>query len=199
LDKLKSESKSSTDNKDLILAGIQVQPPVFFCSVEVSSPSDLNRLTYALKCLQREDPSLKVIYDDDVENTGQIVIQGMGELHLDIIKDRILKEYNLKIYFGALQIAYKEKPTVQIKKNLNFEKTINAKNNSVHIELTLVPVSGHVFDSVELIRSEENPFTDLSVDHLNAINHGIKSAFNSGETQKFAKTFFFANQSLLSF
>jgi elongation factor G len=145
--------------------------------------SETNRLVYALKCLQREDPSLKVQYEDDMENMGQVVIQGMGELHLEIIKDRILKEYNLKVFFGEMQIAYKERPTVKTTKQINLEKTINSKVNSVSIELTLLPVKGHVFDSVRVVRSEEHPMSDMTDDQLKAINHGIKSAFNSGKYQ----------------
>jgi elongation factor G len=106
--------------------------------------------------------------------------QGMGELHLDIIKDRILKEYKLKAYFGPLNIAYKELPTVKATKLLNYEKSWGEKKNSIQIELTVVPAKSHVFESVELVNQGENNFQDFPVEYLNSINHGVKSALNKG-------------------
>jgi elongation factor G len=82
---------------------MDIPPPVFFCTVEPETDADEKRLNFALQCLQREDPSLKVIFNDD-ENLGQTILQGMGELQLEIIKDRILREYKLKAYFGPLNI-----------------------------------------------------------------------------------------------
>lgn len=179
LNKLNKED--ATVDKKIILASLQIPPPVFFCSIETSSQSEENRLSYALKCLQREDPSLRVISNDE-ENYGQTIIQGMGELHLDIIKERIRKEYGIDVYLGPLQIAYKEMPTEKVFESLSSEKIINAKKNSVQIEMTLVPKADYTFKSVTLIRNEENGyFNDLNDEQLDAINHGIKSALNSGK------------------
>jgi len=72
----------------LILAGMIIPDPVFFCSVEPPSLSFQKMLDNALECLVREDPSLRVKYDED---TGQTILGGMGELHLEIIQDRIKK------------------------------------------------------------------------------------------------------------
>jgi elongation factor G len=163
----------------LLLAGLQVPPPVFFCSIEVTSQSEENRLSFALKCLQREDPTLRVISNDE-ETLGQTIIQGMGELHLDIIKERMKKEYGLNVFFGPLEIAYKEMPTVEVDERLNIEKTINSKKNVVEIEFKLIPKKDHVFTSVKIIRTEENQFSELTSEQLDAINHGVKSAFNAG-------------------
>lgn len=71
-----------------MLVGLTVPDPVFFCSIEPPSMAFQKNLDFALECLLREDPSLHVRTDPD---TGQTIIGGMGELHLEIIKDRILK------------------------------------------------------------------------------------------------------------
>jgi translation elongation factor EF-G len=104
-----------------------------------------------LECLKREDPSLRVSINDE-ENLGQTTIQGMGELHLDIIKDRILKEYKLKVFFGPLNIAYKEMPTKEITKVINYEKSINEKKNIIQMELSIIPCKDYEFKSVDLIK-----------------------------------------------
>ena len=164
----------------LLEAGLQIPPPVFFCSIEVNTQIEENRLKFALNCLQREDPTLKVIFDDEVSNSNQTIIQGMGELHLEIIKERIKKEYGLDVYFGPLEIAYKEAPTIEIKESLNIQRIINGKKNSVEIELVLIPKKDNIFNSVTVVRTPEQQFNDLNDEQLNAINHGIKSAFFAG-------------------
>ena len=158
---------------------LDVAQPVFFCSVEPSSESEEKRLAYALECLQREDPSLKVIPNDE-ENFGQTIIQGMGELHLDIIKDRILKEYKLKAYFGPLNIAYKELTTKSVIESINFEKSSTDKKVNIHMEIELIPSKDYTFDSIELIINDENHLDEISWEHIKAINHGVKSALNKG-------------------
>lgn len=158
---------------------LDVSPPVYFCTVEPASESEEKRLNFALECLQREDPSLKVLINEE-ENFGQTVIQGMGELHLDIIKDRILKEYKLKAYFGPLNIAYKEAPTKTVLELFHLDKSLNERKNSIEIELQLIPTKDYQFKSVTVVNKDENNLDEIQLDYLNAINHGITSALNKG-------------------
>lgn len=158
---------------------LDVAPPVFFCTVEPESESDEKRLNFALECLQREDPSLKVNLNDE-DNYGQTVIQGMGELHLDIVKDRILKEYKLKAYFGPLNIAYKEAPTREVSELLHLEKSLNERKNSIEIELKIVPTKDFQFKSVNVVKTHENNLEELPFEYIDSINHGILSALNKG-------------------
>jgi len=74
-----------------VLAGMDIPDPVFFCSVEPPSLAYQKALDHALDCLLREDPSLRMSFDSDM---GQTILGGMGELHLEVIKDRILKVSN---------------------------------------------------------------------------------------------------------
>ena len=83
-----SERKSSAKESNLVLSGMIIPEPAFFCSIEPISRSQQKNLDNALNCLSKEDPSLHVKID---QTTGQTILGGMGELHLDIIKDRIYK------------------------------------------------------------------------------------------------------------
>ena len=73
-------------------------------------------LDHALSCLTREDPSLRVTVNKD---TGQTVLSGMGELHLDVIHDRLTRDYGIDCSLGELQVAYREAPTVSVTKDGN--------------------------------------------------------------------------------
>lgn len=102
----KNSSLSSEMNFDeLISAGAIIPDPVFFCAIEAPSHGQQAALDKALNELQKEDPSLRVIVNTE---TGQTVLGGMGELHLDVIKGRIRKEYKVKANLGPVQIAYRE-------------------------------------------------------------------------------------------
>lgn len=104
----------------------------------------------------------------------------MGELHLDIIKDRILKEYKLKAYFGPLNISYKEMPTKSVEEAFILEKSLNEKKNSVEIELKIIPSSSSKFKNVIVSIKNEINAEEIPIEYLNAINHGIRSALNKG-------------------
>ncbi|KAK3526908.1 hypothetical protein QTP86_004704 [Hemibagrus guttatus] len=98
-------TSSRQPQSSLLLAGVEVPEPVFFCSIEPPSMAKQADLEHALNCLQREDPSLKVRTDPD---SGQTVLCGMGELHIEILHDRIRREYKLETHLGPLQVAYRE-------------------------------------------------------------------------------------------
>jgi elongation factor G len=160
---------------------VEVPPPVFFCTVEPPSDAEEKRLNFALACLQREDPSLKVLINEE-ENLGQTIIQGMGELHLEIVKDRLLKEYKLNATFGPLNIAYKEMPTLPVTEAFTFERNINDNRNYVQLELEVTPKAGCVFESAELNLKDNEQFQnkDFPFEFLESINNGVRSALNKG-------------------
>lgn len=121
--------------------GIQLQlkpkipDAVYFCSIEPPSISYQPALEKALNQLHREDPSFRVSYD---ETTMQTVLSGMGELHLEIIKSRILSEYKIEADLGPLQIAYKETIQQPIRDIFELKKDIAGLAQEVTIELSLV-------------------------------------------------------------
>ena len=81
-------------------------PPVFVCSVEATSPSAQKALDSALASLHREDPSFTLTTD---EETGQTLLSGMGELHLEILQHRLLNHYRVPIEIGRIRISYRYK------------------------------------------------------------------------------------------
>ncbi|KAF9938708.1 Ribosome-releasing factor 2, mitochondrial [Mortierella alpina] len=91
--------------KGLALSGIKVPSPVFFASVEPISTSDEKPVEEAIKALIREDPSLGVRVD---EETGQTLLGGMGELHLEVAKDRLVSDFKVKAEMGRMRISFKE-------------------------------------------------------------------------------------------
>ncbi|NWJ08264.1 RRF2M factor, partial [Crypturellus undulatus] len=120
----------------LLLAGVDVPEPVFFCTIEPPSAAKQQDLDNALNCLQREDPSLKVKLDPD---TGQTVLCGMGELHIEIIHDRIKREYGIDTYLGPLQIAYRETVLNGAQAADTLDKMVGDKRHCVSVELEVRP------------------------------------------------------------
>lgn len=91
----------------LQLRPIHVPPPVFFASVEPHSLGEAKRVEESLALLLREDPSLHVAIDED---SGQTLLSGMGELHLEIARDRLINDLKAKAYMGRIEIGYREAP-----------------------------------------------------------------------------------------
>lgn len=116
---------------------------VYFCSIEPPSISYNLPLERALAQLQREDPSLRVHYD---EATMQTVLSGMGELHLEIIKSRILTEYKIDADLGPLQIAYKETIREHARDTFHLKKDIGGSNQEVAFEMSLVNDKSELFN-----------------------------------------------------
>lgn len=154
----------------------QIPDAVYFCSIEPPSVSYQNAMEVALKQLQREDPSLRVSFD---HVTGQTVLGGMGELHMDIIKSRILTEYKIEVDLGPLQIAYKETIENDAKTTFSIEKEIAGAKQSVTITVGLVKDSKELFS---LDKSPENTNNLLAIRPrmLQVIRKGCISALERG-------------------
>nr|NP_732771.2 mitochondrial ribosome recycling factor 2, isoform A [Drosophila melanogaster]Q9VCX4.3 RecName: Full=Ribosome-releasing factor 2, mitochondrial; Short=RRF2mt; AltName: Full=Elongation factor G 2, mitochondrial; Short=EF-G2mt; Short=mEF-G 2; AltName: Full=Elongation factor G2; AltName: Full=Ribosome-recycling factor 2, mitochondrial; Flags: Precursor [Drosophila melanogaster]AAF56031.3 mitochondrial ribosome recycling factor 2, isoform A [Drosophila melanogaster]ADZ24788.1 mitochondrial elonga len=139
----KVEEDDELDESDELFAiDPQIPDAVYFCSIEPPSVSSQTAMEQALKQLQREDPSLRVSYDSV---TGQTVLGGMGELHMDIIKSRILSEYKIDVDLGPLQIAYKETIEAPALTTLSVEKEIAGSKQSVSITLEVVKNQAELF------------------------------------------------------
>lgn len=132
----------SEESEDMFGLDPQIPDAVYFCSIEPPSISSQTAMEQALRQLQREDPSLRVSYDSV---TGQTVLGGMGELHMDIIKSRILSEYKIDVDLGPLQIAYKETIESPALTTLSVEKEIAGAKQNVSITLELVKDKSEIF------------------------------------------------------
>ena len=103
------------------LSGVNMPPPVFFCSIEAELSREKQELENILFALSREDPSLHVKED---EETGQLLVSGLGELHLEVLRDRIQLEYGINATLGKMRVAYRESIGASQEKEVEFEKTI---------------------------------------------------------------------------
>ncbi|KAF0380250.1 P-loop containing nucleoside triphosphate hydrolase protein [Gigaspora margarita] len=124
--------------KSLRLKNIDIPAPVFFRVVEAAGISEEKPLEEALKNILREDPSLHVHVDKD---SGQTLISGMGELHLEIVKDRLLNDFKVKAKLGKMRISYRE--TVindKIDHTYLYEREIMGKRLKAQISLTITPL-----------------------------------------------------------
>uniref|UniRef100_A0A8C2ERP1 G elongation factor, mitochondrial 2 n=1 Tax=Cyprinus carpio TaxID=7962 RepID=A0A8C2ERP1_CYPCA len=123
-----NKSSSHRESSSLVLAGVEVPEPVFFCSIEPPTLAKLADLEHALNCLQREEPSLKVRTDPD---SGQTILCGMGELNIEIIHDRIKKEYNIETHLGPLQVAYRDTILQSATASDTLDRTLGEKREAV--------------------------------------------------------------------
>ncbi|KAJ7412448.1 Ribosome-releasing factor 2, mitochondrial [Pitangus sulphuratus] len=172
------EKKRSTSDVDsLLLAGVEIPDPVFFCTIEPPSMAKQQDLDNALSCLQREDPSLKVKIDPD---TGQTILCGMGELHIEIIHDRIKREYGIETYLGPLQIAYRETILSAAQVTDILDKTVGDKRHFVTAELEVRPRSGDRAVTKPIIDYAESVIGVLPKELQGAIENGIMNSCIQG-------------------
>jgi len=109
---------------------------VFYCSIEPPSMAFQKQLDTALANLSREDPSLRITNDAE---SGQTILSGMGELHLEVILERIRSEYKVDADLGRLMVAYKETPTVDVIDDFRFERIVADKQHTVDIRIGVRP------------------------------------------------------------
>ncbi|XP_047586423.1 ribosome-releasing factor 2, mitochondrial isoform X2 [Lutra lutra] len=169
------QHRQNSEAERLLLAGVEIPEPVFFCTIEPPSVARQPDLDYALKCLQREDPSLKVKLDPD---SGQTVLCGMGELHIEIIHDRIKREYGLETYLGPLQVAYRETILNAVRSTDTLDRTLGDKRHLVTVELEVKPIETSSVTPV--IKYAPSVSEDLPKVSQEAIENGIHSACLQG-------------------
>ncbi|XP_052756436.1 ribosome-releasing factor 2, mitochondrial isoform X2 [Galleria mellonella] len=166
---------------DILLGiGTTAPQPVFLCSIEPPSAATQTALETALAQLQREDPSLQVSVDDD---TGQMVLAGMGELHLEIIKERIVREYKIEAELGPLQIAYREALQAAARRAAAVDRSIGGQRQLLKVELSAAPRPGLPPDRI--FKLDKSPESAANLSHLHprslqAIRQGVHTALQHG-------------------
>ena len=161
------------DKYPYLLEKMQFPNPVISIAVEPESTSEQDKLREALKTLSMEDPTFT--YRDDNE-TGQLIISGMGELHLEVLMTRITDELKVKAKAGNPQVSYRECITSEASGTEEFSKTIANKENTASITLTVKPLppkSGNVLKI-------SAPSRNIPEEIIQAVKDGINGAFQSG-------------------
>uniref|UniRef100_A0A8D3AG04 Elongation factor G2 n=1 Tax=Scophthalmus maximus TaxID=52904 RepID=A0A8D3AG04_SCOMX len=163
------------DHATVLLSGVEVPDPVFFCTIEPPTMAKQADLENALNCLQREDPSLKVRVDPD---SGQTVLCGMGELHIEIIHDRIRREYGIETDLGPLQVAYRETVLHEASTADTLDRTFGERRHVVTVELGVRPVDS-ASGSCDFAFTEEVE-GKLSQEMKDAVENGVQSSYLQG-------------------
>ncbi|HJX69110.1 MAG TPA: elongation factor G [Dehalococcoidia bacterium] len=159
--------------RPVLLESIRFAEPVLSMAVEPKSKVDQDRLDDSLTKLAMEDPTFKVYHDKE---TGQTLISGMGELHLEVLMERIFREYGVRVNAGRPQVAYKETITIPVESEGRFIRQSGGKGQYGHVWLKIEPGErGSGFEFCDQIRSGAIPkgFTP-------SIEAGARSALQSG-------------------
>lgn len=158
---------------DVVLESMSFPAPVINMSIEPDTQDDVNRLGIALQKLSAEDPSFKVSTDKE---TGQTVIGGMGELHLDIIASRLKREFNVNAKIGRPQVAYRETITKEHESECLFKRQSGGRGQYGHVKLVLrpnEPGKGITFES-KIVGGV------VPRDYWPAVEKGVRSAAENG-------------------
>lgn len=122
--------------RPILLEKMEFPEPVISMAIEPKSKGDREKLAQALSSLSEEDPTFRVSTN---EETGQTIIAGMGELHLEILHDRMRREFNVEANVGKPQVAYKETITIPGKSQTKFVKQSGGRGQYAHVELEIEP------------------------------------------------------------
>ncbi len=163
---------SDADNP-IILESMSFPDPVMSIAIEPKTKADQEKLGVSLQKLSVEDPSFRVQTD---EETGQTIISGMGELHLEIIVDRLLREFKVEASVGKPQVAYKEAITKNVESETKYAKQSGGRGQYGHVVLQVGPSEPGVgFEFVNKIKGGSIPREFIS-----PVENGIKEALDSG-------------------
>ncbi len=161
-----------SEKQPIILESMTFPDPVISIAIEPKTKSDLEKLGASLQKLILEDPSFKVRTD---EESGQTILSGMGELHLEIIVDRLLREFNVEANVGEPQVAYRETITKPVKTEGRFIRQSGGRGQYGHVWLTIEPQPGKGFEFVNRIVGGSIPR-----EYIPAVEKGVIEAMEKG-------------------
>ena len=164
-------------NNPVVLESIVFPEPVMQIAIEPLSTSDEKKLEEALSSLANEDPSFRVGID---EESGQTLIKGMGELHLEVISDRIQREYGVLVKTGKPQVSYRESISREVTGSGEFRKSIQGRGHFGHALLRVSPIES----GVEFINSMNN--RNFPEHFTNAIKRGVMGSIGAGPLAGFS-------------
>ncbi|HYA15359.1 MAG TPA: elongation factor G [Syntrophales bacterium] len=161
------------ESHPILLEPIEFYEPVISQAIEAKTPADQEKLAVAITKLMEEDPTIKVKYN---EETAQTVVSGMGELHLEILIDRLQREFNAHVNVGKPRVVYRETIQKRVEVEGLFEKELGEKKHYGHVRLILEPKNRG--EGNEIRRQSDE--TVIPEEFYNAIEEGIQEATLSG-------------------
>jgi elongation factor G len=161
-------------NAPIVLEALEFPEPVIHVAVEPKTKADQDKLGKALNALSEEDPTFQVHTDED---TGQTIIAGMGELHLEVLVDRMLREFSVDANVGKPQVAYRETITQAVHKiEERYIRQTGGRGQYGHVVLDLEPTGpGGGYEFVDKIRGG-----DIPKEYIPSVDAGIQEALQGG-------------------
>ncbi|WP_448821859.1 elongation factor G [Cetobacterium sp.] len=160
------------EDAPIVLEKMEFPEPVISVAVEPKTKADQEKMGLALSKLAEEDPTFRVKTD---EETGQVIISGMGELHLEIIVDRMKREFKVESTVGKPQVAYRETITMKQDQEVKYAKQSGGKGQFGHVKITLEPNPGKEFEFVNKITGGAIPR-----EYIPAVEKGCREALEGG-------------------
>lgn len=162
-----------SDKNQIILENMEFPEPVIRVAIEPKTKAGQEKMSVALSKLAEEDPTFKTYTD---EETGQTIIAGMGELHLEIIVDRLLREFKVEANVGKPQVSYKETITKPATVDTRFVRQTGGRGQFAHVKLTIEPnESGKGYEFVDDIHGGAIP-----KEYIPCVDQGIQGAMLAG-------------------
>ncbi|NOZ64688.1 MAG: elongation factor G, partial [Caldiserica bacterium] len=156
----------------IILERPRFPEPVISIAIEPKNKNEATKLVEALKKLEEEDPTFKVRFD---EETGQTLISGMGELHLEVLTTRLIREFKVGIRLGKPQVSYREAIKKEVTAEGKFIRQSGGRGQYGHVVIRLTPINSEEFEFVNKIKGGVIP-----PQFIPAVKKGAKEALDSG-------------------
>jgi len=180
LKELRTGDTITVVNKPLILEAIEFPVPVIGIAIEPKTQSDIDKLGNALSKLAEEDPTFQVRTD---EETGQTIISGMGELHLEILLDRLKREFKVECNVGSPQVNYREALTKEVHHREVFKKQTGGRGKFADIEVYIEPGDN---ENKGLTFVSEIKGGNVPREYIPAVEKGFKAAMQNGPLAGYA-------------
>ena len=161
------------ENHPIVLERIDFYEPVISQAIEAKTPGDQEKLILALEKLLEEDPTLRVKYDDD---TAQTIVSGMGELHLEILLDRLTREFNTAVNVGKPRVVYRETIQKEAEAEGRFERELGEKRHFGHVRLKLTPLARGTGIEIDW----KADYATIPAEYHEMIEAGIQESASSG-------------------
>ncbi|WP_031426253.1 elongation factor G [Flavimarina sp. Hel_I_48] len=172
---IKTGDTLSAEKHPIILESMDFPDPVIGIAVEPKTKADVDKLGMALSKLAEEDPTFQVRTD---EASGQTIISGMGELHLDIICDRLRREFKVEVNQGQPQVEYKEAITRSADHREVYKKQSGGRGKFADIVFTIEPVEDETFEGLEFVNAVKGG--NVPKEFIPAVEKGFKQAMVNG-------------------
>ena len=169
--------------KPLYLERITAPQPVMFMAIEPKSGADKDKLVASMEQLAAEDPTCQVRQD---EETGQTILSGMGELHLEILVDRLKREFKCAANVGKPMVSYVETITAPAMKEFSFDRELGGKRHAVTLTLELKPLERGKGIQVDVSRDFKNAIPDPKLADI--VMQGLNDGISTGVLARFPMT-----------